>query len=354
MVYNNIEFHNVDHLETVEEMSGLRLERFPKELRKLLGIPTNYNGRFRAERPHGCELRFVTEAEYFDIAFTAVEADIDLILYYGDMMHSKHTLKSGITSVLHITDPEIYGIIDKTQLPKGQFAPNVWRVLFGMNGYVYFNYLDTFGYEYRSPKQEEKPNTLWAAYGSSITCGSVTSLYSNCYINQAALRLGYDVLNKGLSGSCLCEEVVADYLAGLEVDILTLEIGVNMVMFFEEEEFRNRIEYLLKKVQESSAKSIYVIDMFPNKGLIANDHNSKYYVNYRAFKTIVRELIEQVTDKRMISIHGEDILKDITYLSIDLLHPSDNGHIKMGENLAELIRNAENNVENKEKKDGKL
>lgn len=338
MIYRNIEFHNVDHLSQLEGMSGLLLNRFPEEFSKKLGVVKNTNGRFRANRVHGCELRFVTEAGYFDLALTAVEGDIDILIYYGDMFHEKHTLRAGVTTVLHITNPEIYKLVEEEKLMKGRFAPKVWRVMFGLNGYAYFHYVNTYGHEIRPPKEEEKPDILWAAYGSSITCGSVASLYSNSYINQAAIRLGADVMNKGLSGACLCEEFVADYLASLNVDILSLELGVNMVMFFHEKEFKERMDYFLTKIKESPAKEIFVIDMFPNKGLIAKDKNSDYYVNYRAFKQVLREWMQEYADSRMKLIHGEDIVTELSYLSTDLLHPGDNGHIQMGEHLAKLMK----------------
>jgi lysophospholipase L1-like esterase len=337
MINQNIEFHNVDHLERVEGMSGLRLHRFPQEFTKQLGIAGNYNGRFRAQRPHGCELRFVTEAEIFDLTLTAVEGDNDIIIYYGDRMHSKHTLKAGNVTVLHVEYPEIYRIVDTSQLLKGRFTPKVWRVQFGLNSYMHFHYIDTFGFPIRPPREEEKPDILWAAYGSSITCGSVAALYSNSYVNQAAIRLNYDVLNKGLSGSCLCEGFVADYLAGLEVDVLSLELGVNMVLFFEEAQYRSRIRYFLQKMKDSQAGRVYIIDMLPNKGLIAADESSKYYVNYRCFKAILRQELEIIPDRRIVLIPGEEILKDLAYLSTDLLHPSDDGHIRMGEHLANWI-----------------
>ncbi|MGF7143466.1 hypothetical protein HNQ56_001889 [Anaerotaenia torta] len=337
MTDQNIEFHNVDHLERVEGMSGLRLHRFPKEFTKQLGIEGNRSGRFRAQRPHGCELRFVTGSKFFDLALTAVEGDNDIMIYYGDRMHSKHTLKAGNLTVLHVEKPEIYRIVDPCRLLKGRFAPKVWRVQFGLNSYMHFHSIDTFGFPIRPPRKEEKPDTLWAAYGSSITCGSVSALYSNSYVNQAAIRLNYDILNKGLSGSCLCEPFVADYLAGLEVDILTLELGVNMILFFEEDQYRSKIQYFLQKMKDSRARRVYIIDMFPNKGLIAADKSSRYYVNYRSFKAILREELKKISDRRMALIPGEEILKDLDYLSTDLLHPSDDGHIRMGEHLANWI-----------------
>jgi hypothetical protein len=339
MIYNNIEFHNVDHLQVVDGMTGLKLERFPQAFSRQLGNQQNQNGRFAAERIQGCELRFVTDAIFFELSLTAMMDNIDILIYCGDLLHTKYTLEAGKCTVLHIGKHEIYDGVDISQLTKDRFAPNVWRVLIGLGGNLYFNYLDTFGHEHRPPQIDEKPSIRWAAYGSSITCGSVSRLYSNSYINQAAIRLGYDVFNKGLSGSCYCENFVADYLAQLEVDILTLELGVNMVNFFDEVEFENRIIYLLKKLQsDSTADKIYVIDMFPNKGAIAKDINTKYYINYRAFKQIVRKVVKELADNRIINIQGEKVLKDYSYLSTDLLHPSDDGHIRMGENLAAMMK----------------
>ena len=110
-----------------------------------------------------------------------------------------------------------------------------------------------------------------------------------------------------------------------------------MVVFFEEEETRKRVGYLLETLKKSPASDIFVIDMFPNKGLIALDKDSAYYRHYRSFKEIVRQAALTVGDQRFHLIKGEEVLKDFTYLSTDLLHPSDNGHIQMGVNLADQL-----------------
>lgn len=338
MIYQDLEFHNVDHLEPVPGLEGMRLERFPGELKNRLGIPENKNARFRAQRVHGCEIRFVTEAMYFDVCLTALEADIDVVIYYGDMMHAKYTLQAGLRTVLHVEYPEQYKLVETEKLPKGRFDPHVWRIQMGMNGYLLFHYLDTYGQKRRPPKEGEKPETLWAAYGSSITCGSVTSLYSNCYLEQAAGRLGYDVMNKGLSGSCMCEPETAVYLAGLPVKLLTLELGVNMLIPFEESSFEERLRNFLQIVKEQSkAEEIYVIDIFANRGPLMLDHENPQASHYDSFRGIVKQVTEQMEDSRMTWIDGLEIAGDCTYLSTDLLHPSDNGHIRMGERLARAM-----------------
>lgn len=50
-------------------------------------------------------------------------------------------------------------------------------------------------------------------YGSSITNGASPTLYHLSYIQQAARHLKADSLNQGLSGACLYQPEVADYLA---------------------------------------------------------------------------------------------------------------------------------------------
>lgn len=340
MIYNNLEFHNVEQLREVSGMEGLRLERFPENVRENLGIPENYNGRFRASRVHGCEIRFVTDALFFDLCITALEENIDILIYRGDMFHEKHTLEAGKRTVLHVEYPPIYKLSDTGKLPKGRFAPNVWRVLLGMNGYLHFHYLDTYGFGHRPPNKEEKPEILWAAYGSSITCGSVTSIYSNCYLEQTALRMGYDVMNKGLSGSCMCEEEIAEYLSSLSADVLSLELGVNMLTPFTPDAFEQRVRRLLNIIKEKSvAKKIYVIDIFINRAKILKKVEENEVKHFEVFKKIVKSLVTEMQNERMIYIDGLSIAPDLTYLSTDLLHPSDHGHILMGEMFAKQMKN---------------
>ncbi|MCR5754348.1 MAG: hypothetical protein K6G30_06025 [Acetatifactor sp.] len=338
MIYQEIEFHNVDHLEQVEGMAGVRIERFPAFFSRELGMGDRVNGRFRTRRVHGCELRFITEAPYYDLCLMAVEEDVDVIVYYGDMMHSKHTLKAGVSTVLHVEYPPVYKDVDITKLPGGRFAPWVWRILLGMNGNVYYQYLDTYGYGRRPPRAEEKPEILWAAYGSSITCGSVTTLYSNSYIEQAAMQLGIDVMNKGLSGSCFLEPIVGKYLATLEVNVLSLEVGVNMLPFITPDLFEERLRNFLHLVGENpTVKKIYVIDLFANRGPILLNHENGQYLYYDSFREVVKKVVGESGDDRFTCVNGKEVARDMTYLSVDLLHPSDQGHIRMGQNLADCI-----------------
>lgn len=212
MIDQDLEFHNVDHLERVSGMEGLRLERFPARFKQELGIPENHNAQFRAKRVHGCEIRFVTEALYFEVCLTAVETDIDIVIYCGDMMHSKHTLKA----------------------------------------------------------------------------------------------------------------------------------GVNMLVPFEKEEFEKRVRSLLWAVKEKSpARNVFVIDIFTNRSPILKNHEDNQYRHYGCFKEVIKKLVEETADDRIVHIDGAKVAEDLTYLSTDLLHPSDQGHIRMGIKLADIMKKYE-------------
>lgn len=340
MICQNIEFFNVDELLPVAGLPGLRLYRYPKALAETLGESWQHNARFRAQRVHGCELRFVTEALCFDLALTAYEHEIDLQIFRGDRILQKSTLPAGQTTVLHLEQPAIEEQVEPAALAGTRFPSRVWRVLCGMNGYLHFNGLDTYGWPCRPPLPEEGPAVRWLAYGSSITCGSVTTVYSNAYINQAARRLGWDVLNKGLSGSCFCEGQIAEYLAGQPADYMTLELGVNMAPSFSAAGYAQRVEQLLQTVRQNRAvKRFFVIDAFPNYGLLHKDRALPAARHYGPFKQITRRLAGQAAaaDPRFVSLHGEDILQSTDGLSCDLLHPSDEGHILMGQALAAAI-----------------
>lgn len=341
MVFQNIEFFNVDELLPVPGLPGLRLYRFPKALAETLGEAWQHNARFRAQRVHGCELRFVTEARCFDLALTAYENDIDVQIFRGDRILQKSTLPAGRTTVLHLEVPALEEKLCSAALKGTCFPSHVWRVLCGMNGYLHFNGLDTYGMPCRPPLPGEKPAVRWLAYGSSITCGSVTTVYTNAYVNQAARRLGWDVLNKGLSGSCFCEAQIADYLAGQSADYLSLELGVNMAPSFSTAEYAQRAGHLLKTVgQNKRLRRIFVIDAFPNYGLLHTDETLPAVRHCLPFREVTRRLAADAAaeDPRFVNIHGDEILQNTDGLSCDLLHPSDEGHILMGQALAEHVR----------------
>jgi len=340
MIFRNIEFHNVAELEAIPGMGGWRLQRFPEKVRNCLGHKEHERGRFYSQKSVGCEIRFATDAKFVRVSLSAIEQDGTVLVYKGDFFHSFHTLKAGVVTTLHLENPPKFSSV-KAECLKGRlFSPNIWRLQFGKDTGISFHHIDSFGHELRPPKEDEMPKLTWLAYGSSITFGGDVLLYSNAYIEQAARRLKVNVLNKGIAGSCFCDEAIANYIADCkEWDFVTLELGVNMRGRFTPEEYEKRVRYLLKKIVEKRpGKPIVAIGIYPNGSLYSLDEENPITRDNLVFDELLKRIVREMDSKYIYYIDGKDILTDFSGLSSDLLHPSDYGHIIMGENLSRILK----------------
>ncbi|WJH35484.1 hypothetical protein N6H14_05515 [Paenibacillus sp. CC-CFT747] len=222
MLHDHIEFHNTAELEESRSFGGVKLFRFPREVRHALGD----RGRFISEEATDCELRFVTEAAHVRVTLLLPDRAGEVYVYRGGLLHSTHAMPAGIPKTLHLERPVRLAGMDREKLTACGFAPEVWRVVFGRSEGVFLE-LNTFGEAVRPPQAGETPEVRLLAYGSSITHGLGT--YPLTYVDQGARRLKADLFNKGMSGSCLCEPEMADYLARSKGwDAALLELGVNM------------------------------------------------------------------------------------------------------------------------------
>ncbi|WP_246302936.1 SGNH/GDSL hydrolase family protein [Paenibacillus plantarum] len=338
MIYDQLEFHNVVELEENKLFPGLRLHRYPRDVRNRLST----RGSHISTQSSGCEIRFVTDAEAVRLSISSLEEDGDLIVFKGDYFHSNHRLQAGVRRTLLLEEPERF----KRESPDRKlaeesslsFSPHVWRIMTCRYTAV-FHELDTLGRSVRPPHQNEVPALRWLAYGSSITHGGAAIHYYNCYAQQAARRLGVDVLNLGLSGSCLCEKEAADYIANRnDWDIATLELGVNMRTLFTPEQFKERAYYLIQTViQKQPQKPVVVITVYPNAATYSHmDYPASR--NETQFNHILREIVSELDHSSLYLIEGYEIMKDMSSLVFDLLHPSDYGHMLMGEHLAAKLR----------------
>ena len=64
-------------------------------------------------------------------------------------------------------------------------------------------------------------------YGSSITQGGCSSRPGTTYQSIASRKLDFDYINLGFSGSARGEQVMADYLAGLDMSVFVLDYDHN-------------------------------------------------------------------------------------------------------------------------------
>ncbi|MDD4537432.1 MAG: SGNH/GDSL hydrolase family protein [Lentisphaeria bacterium] len=332
MIHDNIEFHNVGALEPAVGLNGLCLARLPRALRWQL----NQRARKTGAESIGCEMRFVTDAPEIRLSLSCTPPEfattLPLRIFLGNFDLSPFqspVLQPGQVNTVVLTPPaEMRATWAQGGLrPKG-FAPNVWRVQCWRGSAMYCG-MDCLGWPWRPPTAAEKPAKTYLAYGSSITHSHLDG-----YPLVAARRLGVQLLNLGLSGSCHAEQEMADYMANMNSwDFATLELGINM-LGMPVETFRERVFYMVDTMTtRQPGKPIVLLTMFPfSRDLnlpVADPQNTATH-----FRDVVREAAAKWRDRKVFLIEGADILDDFTGLNWDLLHPSIYGHGLMGQNLA--------------------
>ena len=332
LLYKDMMFHNIEELEKKENISGLFLQRFPHAVREKLYS----HARLIATQSVGCEIRFVNEDKNELRLAIGVWGQGDVAIFKGDYLYETIHFEGSKDHIMLLAEPERFKDVAFETLNSKQssFSSNVWRICFGrLNGIFYG--LENFGFDVRPPRADEVPKKKWLAYGSSITQGMKSSSYWNSYIAQTAQRLQVDVCNKGMGGSCFIEPEMADYIAeGIEWDFATLELGVNVRSEYTPDEFEKKVRYMTKKLLET-AKPFAFITIYPNRHTYFVNSVCSISVNERAFNNILARVAKEYN---IPLINGESILDDFSYLSADLIHPSDFGHMKMAENLETVLR----------------
>jgi len=283
-------------------------------------------------------VRFVANGKFVRLSLSAIERDAEVIVYRGDRAHSQHVLPSGAVTSLFLEDPASFTQVGPEALSRNWFAPYVWRITFNQDAIILYHHLEGFGHEVRPLSDDEIPQKNWLAYGSSITFGGNAYFAPNAYIQQAAIRLGVDVLNKGLPGSCFCEPQIAEFLSRMEWDFATLELGVNLVGLATPEVYALRACTLIDQVHQANLdKPVFAIDIYLNIADWFLDRRGLAAQNNQPFRDIGRSHVAGNNHRNLRYIPADQILDDLTSLSVDFVHPSDDGHIRMGENLAEIL-----------------
>jgi len=337
LIHDQIAFHNVAELEPVPGPGGgLRLQRLPASVRDTLGFKHHSRGRFFAHRASGCELRFVTAGPFVRVSLSSQESEATVIVYKGDHSHSQHRLQAGVVTSLFLEDPAWFAQVETDMLKPHRFGSNVWRLVFNHDAVISYHHIDAFGHDLRPPAPGETPARTWLAYGSSITFGANAFHPTNAYVQHAAHRLGVNVLNKGLPGSCLCEPQVANWLAALPSwDFATLELGVNLTELATPDEFAERTRRLIETLHHAQPeRPIFVLNIFPNRADHLKDRAAPFAANTPLFNALLPRLVAEINHPKVRFIQARELLTDYTGLHTDLVHPSDEGHLAMGEALA--------------------
>ena len=330
MLWNDIELFNIDEIEKRED-GALLLHRFPKDVLKALGGKEHWFSKYVGRFTTGCEIRFCGNAAA--ITLSGWEADGIVEVYRGDFFHSRHRILHGKPTTIMLSNSTKVDNYDVSSF-KSRFSADVWRIVMAHDFCAVLHGVEALS-EIRPPRKEETPKLKMLAYGSSITHGAGATTFSHAYISRAARLLDADVLNKGMGGSCFCENEVADYLAELQWDFAVFELGINMIGLFSVEEFERRSEYMVSKVLETG-RLVFLVTHYPHfRSLPCEKEEAKQ--QRLDFYNVLKRIYKKYQCEKLVLIDGADVLTDFTGLTCDLIHPSDYGHSIMAENLARII-----------------
>jgi hypothetical protein len=319
---------NVAELTPIDGLPGaVRLSRFPGRLEPMYSLP---GGKIVWRQSTGCEIRLVPAGPRVIFRLSAPEAT-KVAVFQGDFWQAGLEMEPG--RVYEFAVEVADNLLHLPENARGDclFSPEVLRLRVE-RGTIYLHAIDTHGAGSREPSPSEQPAKRWLAWGSSITHADTYG-----YIFQAAHRLGVDVLDKGLSGSCGAEPEVAEFLVNeCEWDFATCEWGVNMRDSVEPDDFRQRVHGCLDHFVPTG-KPVFLLTIFPSNADIglAEESVCKRVV---AFNHILREAVEARSAPNLHLIEGSVVVKRWNWLGGDLVHPTHDGHNRMGEELARILQ----------------
>ena len=337
MVYNNVEFWNCEELVVLDSNQGLLVQRIPETLRA--EINTGAQGRVR--NPDCVELRFTTPGNSISVKLSSTGGIVRMLPFWGDFPAQDSIPIPPDPTDIEITYPERLALLPPGQSGSSRFDRSVWRLQFtGRNGNLFFHGIE--GLDLALPGREVIPEKTLLTYGTSITHGAGATLANLSYAYQTARRLGFDLINLGVGGSCHAEPEYADYIAGrTDWDIAVLALSVNMIgAGFSEQEFRSRVGYMIRTVATSNRdRPVFCVTIYPHiRDLVQGYTMENDVAKADAFREILSDEAENSNLENVHLIEGPEILDDPAGLTADLVHPSDYGMTLMSINLADRIR----------------
>ena len=333
MIFENVELHNVT--ETHPTAGGVRLHRAPEWVRNDI----NERSQEQMQKAKNSEIRFVCESGPAEITLSS-EGETSVMVFLGCFDAKIKVMLGKEPTMISLDLNDRFKHLDRSSLPDAPFSSHVWRVVFGgsKNDPVIFHGVKGKGI--RPPTAEELPSLRYLAYGTSITQGASATGPHLCYVAQAAWHLGADLINLGSGGSCHCENVFADFIAGREDwDIATLSLSVNMQRFTLEE-FHSRVDYMVNTVAGSNPdRPVACITLFPYfRDLGVEPQDFTPGGKPEDYRQILRNVVQECPHPNVHLLEGPELLTDVTGLTTDLIHPSDLGMIQMGWNLSQKLK----------------
>ena len=166
-------------------------------------------------------------------------------------------------------------------------------------------------------------------YGSSITQGGCASRPGNTYQAMVSRRFGFDYVNLGFSGNAKAEDTIAQYIAGLDMDVFVYDYDHNALT---PAYLRETHEKMFRTIRQAHP-NIPIVMMCRPKAFVNADTGKRIDIiraTYENAKAAGDKNVYLLTGPELMAECGEDGL-------IDACHPNDWGFASMAKALGDLL-----------------
>lgn len=335
MIFQNAMLHNISELTYDSQFQDFQIHRIPHQLKNQL-----HERAAKASRHCcGCEIRFRMVSDQVTIHLRRLPVSKNVLhtgileIYQGDYQGSYQISPPVITTdstAVTITRLDRSNINMFAKKAGRTYHPDLTRVLLP---YDWGCAIKSIEGDISAPSPGDTPEKKLLVYGSSISHGGNSSTPSGTYAMQLARMLHMDLVNMGLAGSCYMEAPFAQYLADRQDwDSALFELGVNVVESWTMEQFyQAALPFLRTIALKNPNKTLYCTDIYRNH----LDYKSGSQTD--AFRSCLKNIIKELSLPNIRHIDGLSMLTDIQGLSSDGLHPANEGHRQIAENLFRVM-----------------
>lgn len=179
---------------------------------------------------------------------------------------------------------------------------------------------------------EYKYKTPIVYYGSSITQGGVASKPSNAYEQMISKWLDADYINLGFSGSGRAEDIIADYVADMDMSVFVYDYDHNAP---DAEYLSKTHEKMFKKVRAKHPDVPVIFASRPGDNDTKENIDARRKVVYTTYQNAISN-----GDKNVYYIDGQTFFPDEYRddCTIERTHPNDLGFHFMAKKFYDIIK----------------
>ena len=140
-----------------------------------------------------------------------------------------------------------------------------------------------------------------------------------------------------MSGSCECEQEVADYIASLEgLSFISLEMGANMHSY-SISDFKAKVKAFISTVASAHSDiPVFCIDQIYNYDDKAGGGSDKKTTQMRV---AVEQAVSELGLSNVVYVNGLTLMNSADGLSSDSVHPNQTGIDEVYSNYLPIIKN---------------